>query len=190
MIRLHLASRSPRRRQLLQEAGIPFQLLDVDVEETVVGDPAPRAIAAALAEKKARAGAALVAKGVVLGSDTVVALDGRALGKPADRGHACEMLRDLAGSIHSVITGVSLVDAATGRALTETDETRVVMRGMTEAEITAYVASGESDDKAGGYAIQETGDRFVERIEGSYTNVVGLPMELLERMLCAWGESA
>ena len=180
---LFLASRSPRRRQLLTEAGIAFALIDVEVDESLDAPLPPIETARVLAERKARAGAELVEDGLVLGSDTIVALGERVLGKPDDRAHARAMLGDLSGQTHRVITGVALIDAATGDARVEADITEVLMRPMTPEEIAAYVATGESDDKAGAYAIQEKGDAFVERYEGSYSNVVGLPMELLGRML-------
>ena len=180
---LILASRSPRRRHLLQEAGIPFSCLDLDVDETLDESLPPAIYAEILAERKARAGAARCLQGRVLGADTVVAVGGTILGKPRDRDDARRMLRLLSGTTHEVITGVCLVDAPNGAADARHATTRITMRAMTEDEIAAYVASGESDDKAGAYAIQENGDRFVERVEGSYSNVVGLPMELLQTML-------
>ena len=183
MMHLRLASRSPRRRELLQEAGYSFDLVDVDVDETVEDALDPVAWARLLAERKAIAGAACVEDGWVLGADTVVALGARVLAKPVDRDDARGMLRDLSATNHEVITGVCLCHAATGARLVDADVTKIVMRSMTDGEIDAYVATGESDDKAGSYAIQETADRFVESIEGSYTNVVGLPMELLGRMV-------
>lgn len=182
-MRLHLASRSPRRRQLLAEAGIAFELVDVDVDETLDHPLPPIEVARHLAERKARAGAGVVRDGWVLGADTIVALGERVLGKPEDRAHARAMLTDLAGSTHRVVTGVCFVEAAGDRVVIDADVTEVVMRPMTADEIAAYVATGESDDKAGSYAIQEKGDAFVERIDGSYSNVVGLPMELVTRIL-------
>jgi septum formation protein len=182
---LYLASQSPRRRQLLAEAGIPFHALDLDVDETIPPDLAhdPPRVAALLAERKARAAIPLVRDGWILGADTIVRLEGVILGKPRDRAEARAMLRALSGSTHGVITGVCLLHVPGGACQVEVEETRVTMRALEAGEIDAYVESGESDGKAGAYAIQETADRFVTRLDGSYSNVVGLPMERVTRLL-------
>jgi septum formation protein len=145
-----------------------------------------------LALDKARAVAAGLARAgpepaVVLGADTVVAIDGQALGKPADREDARAMLRRLAGRAHDVITGIAVLDAATGRAETTAVVSRVRMADYGEGEIDAYVASGEPMDKAGAYAIQGGGGRLVAGLEGSFTNVVGLPLAETARLLAAFG---
>jgi septum formation protein len=185
MPRLHLASRSPRRRKLLEEAGIPYVPLDVEVDETSDESLAPEDLVVELARRKAMAGASLCHEGWVLGADTLVVLGERMLGKPADRREAERTLASLSGVEHRVLTGVALVDAAGdgSRDLAGFACTRVTMRRLDPEEIRAYVASGEADDKAGAYAIQENGGRFVERIEGSWSNVVGLPIELVEDLL-------
>ena len=126
-------------------------------------------------------------RGLVLGADTIVVLGDEIIGKPADEADARRILSQLSGAEQRVMTGVALVDAATGRRWLAHDVTRLRMRRMTPQEIDAYVAGGEAMGKAGAYAIQETGDRYVEQMDGSMTNVVGLPMELLERMLKAAG---
>jgi septum formation protein len=128
-------------------------------------------------------------EGLVLGADTIVELAGRIIGKPADKADAQRILSQLSGSEHHVLTGLALVDVAKRRRLLAHDITRIRMRRITPEEIDAYVAGGEAMGKAGAYAIQETGDRYVETIDGSLTNVVGLPMELLERMIKAVGYS-
>lgn len=180
---LILASASPRRRQLLGQLGRPFEVVPADVDETEPPGMAPQAVAETLAERKAQAVARQRAEGLVLGADTIVTDGTRIYGKPRDRDHAIETLSRLSSRPHWVITGVCLVDARTGRARTASDRTRVTMRAMTREEIEAYVDSGEAMGKAGAYAIQETGDRFVTQVDGSLSNVVGLPMELLTRML-------
>ena len=149
----------------------------------------PEALAESLAYLKAASTVQAhgLRKGLVLGADTVVVLKDKIIGKPADEADAQRILSELSGSEHRVVTGLALVDAATGRRLLDHETTHIRMRRMTPAEIQAYVASGEGLGKAGAYALQETGDRYVERIDGSRTNVVGLPMELLERMLKAAG---
>jgi len=188
---LVLASASPRRRTLLEKAGLRFRVAPADVPEDVPpGTPAAEA-AVSLAARKARAAAASLGKGpaVVLGADTVVALDdGRLLGKPADRAEAESHLRALSGTTHTVVTGVCLLDLPGGAEESFAVETRVTMRALAEEEVRAYAASGEGRDKAGGYALQETaGDRFVTRIQGSESNVVGLPVEEVLAALAARG---
>jgi septum formation protein len=180
---LWLASRSPRRRELLREAGIAYSLVDGEVDESYSPGVSPEDVAEMLALRKARAGARHARGGLVLGADTVVAIGDTLFGKPTDRADAIRMLRLLSGREHRVVTGIALVDVATGLARSARDCTRVWMRELPQVEIEAYVDSGESEGKAGAYAIQETGDRLVVRLEGSWSNVVGLPMELLGRML-------
>ena len=183
-VELVLASSSPQRRALLRESGIPFRAVDPPIPEPEHGpqtiDPSRRA--EALAYFKASAVRNTVDNPYVLGADTIVALGAKILGKPADEPGARLMLRDLSGSRHEVITGVALLGRR-GQRLIASEITHVTMRPMTRDEIEQYIASGEWIDKAGAYAIQETADRFVESVEGSFTNVVGLPLELVRRML-------
>jgi len=176
-----LASGSPRRRELLTEAGIPFEIDVSDVDETVEGLPAE--MVAVLAERKARAVAENREEGLVIGADTLVALDNRALGKPEDDDDARRMLRSLAGRTHDVLTGVCIIDAKTGKTLVDTVRSGVVFKPATDEEIEDYIATGEHRDKAGAYAIQGLGGRFVAGFEGSRTNIIGLPMERLTEML-------
>ena len=124
-----------------------------------------------------------VSHGLVLGADTLVALDDNIIGKPDSREHAIAILKRLSGRCQLVITGLCLIDAGTNRRCVASEITQVTMRPMSQAEIEAYVDSGEAMGKAGAYAIQETGDRFIERIDGSFSNVVGLPLTLLRRLL-------
>lgn len=187
MPRLVLASSSPRRRELLAGAGLRFEVLAAAVDEDALppGTP-PAAVARLLARAKARAVAALLApeSAVVLGADTVVALDdGRLLGKPSDRGQAEGHLRALSGTTHSVFTGVCLLGLPSGVEEVFHVETRVTMRPLSDAEVRDYAARGTGLDRAGGYSLQEGGDAWVTRLEGSRTNVVGLPIdEVLERL--------
>ena len=157
-----------------------------DLEEVLATGPLPEA-AARLALDKARAVAARVGAGVVLGADTIVVVDGEALGKPASSEEARVMLRRLRGREHEVITGVAIVDALSGRSETAAVESRVWMTSYGEAEIDAYVASGEPLDKAGAYAIQGGGAVLVAGLEGSFSNVVGLPLAETARLLAAFG---
>jgi nucleoside triphosphate pyrophosphatase len=124
---------------------------------------------------------------MVLGADTEVFLDGRALGKPADAIDAGRMLRALRGRVHEVITGLALVEVGGGREETTSVTTRVRMADYSDGEVEAYVATGEPFDKAGGYAVQGAGGRLVAEVDGCYTNVVGLPVETTRRLLAAWG---
>jgi len=189
-LKLILASNSPRRRELLRQAGYRFEVRPPPIEDRgVTGAPSPGALVESLAYLKAMASvdAHRMAEGLVLAADTVVVLAGRIIGKPADEADARRILSELSGSEHRVLTGMALVDVAKRHRLLAHDATRIRMRRITPAEIDTYVASGEAMGKAGAYALQETGDRYVEAIEGSLTNVVGLPMELLERMIKAAG---
>ena len=178
---LILASASPRRQELLTKMGLKFRVQPADVDERCEGAPEVRV--AILAERKARGVMEAGARGVIVASDTLVALDGRALGKPKDAADAVAMLKALSGRAHDVFTGVCLLDADTGRSETIVERTGIHFLPMSDAEIAAYVATGEPLDKAGAYGIQGRGGMFIDRIEGSYSNVVGLPMALVRSML-------
>lgn len=163
-----------------------FEVLPSDIDELLEGPPSGETVAA-LALAKARAVAGRVGRGVVLGADTVVVLDGVALGKPVNVGEARSMLRRLRGRAHEVITGVGVVDAGTGREEATAVVTRVVMADVGDDAIEAYVASGEPLDKAGAYAIQGRGGALVAGFVGSYSNVVGLPLAATARLLERFG---
>lgn len=184
---LILASGSPRRRRLLTEMGYQFGVIVPGVDETLLPDAEAADEAERIAVAKAREVARRAPPAVILAADTLCALDGEVIGKPADREDARCILRRLSGTRHHVITGLCVLDPRTGRAVSESVATAVVMKPMTDAQIRDYVDSGESDGKAGAYAIQETGDRYVERIEGSFDNVVGLPTERLAVLLREFG---
>ena len=183
---LVLASASPRRRELLQQAGLPFEIVVSSVDESLHPLTPPEEAALELAERKARAVAQRMGDRdvLVLAADTIVAVGARMLGKAADDHEAAEMLRALSGTRHRVITGVCALrtkDLALSRGF---ERTYVTMRPIRDAEIAAYVASGEWKDKAGAYAIQETADRFVTSLqEGGFDNVVGLPVRMSLRLL-------
>lgn len=184
---LVLASASPRRRELLGKLGVEFDVVTSGADETPPEGVAPDEVARLVARRKAES-VARTRDDAVLGADTiVVASDGEILGKPADAADARRMLRKLAGTTHRVVTGVCLATDRGRRIATESSSTSVTMRAVGDDEIDAYVASGESFDKAGAYAIQETGDRFVVGVVGSFTNVVGLPLEIVAPMLAAAG---
>jgi nucleoside triphosphate pyrophosphatase len=184
---LVLASASPRRQELLRNAGISFTVQPADVDETPLPGELPRECAERLARDKALAVWRLRPQDVVLGADTIVVVDEAILGKPIDAADAARMLRQLSGRVHRVITGVCVVEAAgTGenRELrTASETTLVTMNDLSDDEIRDYVATGEPMDKAGAYAIQGMASRWIPRIEGDYSNVVGLPVALVYRML-------
>jgi len=181
--RLILASSSPQRRALLAEAGYEFDVLapGAGAEASPRGDP--RELAERLAYFKARHAADRVEAGLVLGADTICALGEQVLGKPANDDEARHILRTLAGTRHQVITGLCLIDAASGLRLIGSEATWVTMRPMSDSQIEHYVVSGAGAGKAGAYAVQMAHDPYVETIEGSMSNVIGLPMELLALML-------
>ncbi len=182
-----LASASPRRRELLQQIGVRFSLLPVDVAEEAHPNEAPEVMVLRLALEKARAGRARLDAtdtAPVLGADTVVVSHGKVLGKPKDREHALEMLLSLGGERHQVMTAVAVV-GADGEEQSRLSVSTVQFRCIDPDEASAYWASGEPADKAGGYAIQGLAALFIERLEGSYSGVMGLPLfetaELLNR---------
>src|SRR5579862_9282483 len=182
---LILASASPRRQELLRNAGIPFTVQPADIDETPLAGESPRACAERLAREKARAVHQHYPHDFVLGADTIVVVDDLILGKPRDAQDAARMLRMLSGRQHSVITGVCLSSSPSEVVSSET--TLVNMSGIMDDEIRDYVATGEPMDKAGAYAIQGIASRWISRIEGDYSNVVGLPVARVYEMLKASG---
>ncbi|MEN4938320.1 Maf-like protein [Stenotrophomonas sp. TWI1151] len=181
---LYLASRSPRRNELLARLERPFQALELDVPEVRAPDESAADYVQRVAADKARAGWALVAhdpEAVVLGSDTEVVLDGRVFGKPADAADACAMLRALAGRTHQVMTAVALVAAGREQGVLVVSE--VTFAAIDEDRIAAYVASREPMDKAGAYAIQGGAERYIRHLAGSYSGVMGLPLQQTEQLL-------
>jgi len=184
---LVLASASPRRRELLAAAGIAFEVLPVDLDETPLDGELPEAHVRRLALAKAEAARAQRPEAVVLGADTIVVAAGRILGKPRDAEDAAWMLRTLAGRAHEVLTGVAV--AGVRGCTVELERTRVWFAPLSDQEIGDYVGSGEPRDKAGAYAIQGLASKFVLRIDGSYSNVVGLPVALVYRLLKDYSEA-
>jgi len=180
--RLILASGSPRRRAFLESLGLRFEVRPAQLDETPAPDEDPRGYVRRLAMEKAAAVGVHFPQATVLAADTTVVLDGEVLGKPEDASDAHRMLSRLSGRTHSVLTGVALGGASSGQVLVET---RVRFRVLQPGQLRWYIASGEPMDKAGAYAIQGLGGAFVEAIDGSYSNVVGLPLvetlALLER---------
>jgi septum formation protein len=191
---LILASASPRRQELLRNAGIPFEVQPADIDETPRSGESPRDCAERLALEKALAIFQKRPEGFVLGADTIVVVDAAILGKPRDADHAARMLRLLSGRTHAVITGVCVVRPVAGgqwsvasNVNTASETTLVTFCELSDNEIREYIASGEPMDKAGAYAIQGIASRWIPRIEGDYSNVVGLPVALVYRMLKSHG---
>lgn len=182
-----LASNSPRRRELLTQVGLTFTVAPADADESVLPGEAPEAYAVRVALDKARIAAERAGEGIVIAADTIVVIGDSILGKPADVRDAERMLMSLAGKEHRVVTALAVIDSASSRRLTRISVTKVWFRDLTVREIAAYVATGEPMDKAGAYGIQERGALLVERIEGCYSNVVGLPLSLLGEMLREFG---
>jgi septum formation protein len=176
---LILASRSPQRSAILEQLGVPFEARAANVEEVVDGDPGE--VAAENARRKALALAAEAGQAIVLGADTVVALEGRILPKPRDEAQAAEWLRALSGRTHEVLGGVCLARGA--ELLEALARTLVRFRALRDADVDWYLASGEWRERAGGYAVQGRGAALVETIEGDYPNVVGLSVTALLRLI-------
>jgi septum formation protein len=182
--KLILASASPRRAEILRTVGWPFETLAVDIDESRRAGEAAAAYVERVARAKADAAAALCVPGAtILGADTVVVIENEILGKPLDDEDARRMLRLLRDRWHQVLTGVALVNGETGSAKVAHEVTEVRFAAMTEDEISWYVATGEPKDKAGAYAIQGQGARFIKEIRGDYSNVVGLPVRLLYELM-------
>ena len=190
MATLYLASGSPRRRELLTQIALPFTTLIAPIDENILSDETPHAYVERLARAKAQAGLALLepsTDAVVLGADTAVVLDGRVLGKPANRDEAVATLSALSGREHQVLTAVALVSQA--KTAVRVVSSQVRFRPLRLAEIEAYWATGEPQDKAGSYAIQGLAAVFVSQLQGSYSAVVGLPLCETAEMLAEFAIS-
>jgi septum formation protein len=194
---LLLASQSTRRRELLALLGLPFETTAPNVVETPQTGEPPAALVARLSQAKARAACSeqqtpsgsspSVENTIIIACDTVVAMDGEMLGKPRDATEATTTLRRLRRQTHAVYSAITLLEPATGHTLTDVAQTKVTMRPYTDAEIDAYVVSGDPMDKAGAYGIQHPGFHPVTELRGCYANVMGLPLCHLARCLRAWG---
>ena len=186
-MKIILASSSPRRAEILREAGIPFEIRATHVDETPLPGEAARGMVARLAEAKARASAAeigaVLRDCIIVGADTAVELGGEILGKPRDSAHAREMLARLSASTHHVHTGIFLLRLPGNATRAAVENSAVTFAPLSEKEIDTYVASGEPMGKAGAYAIQGIAGRYIPRIEGCYFNVVGLPLARVYALL-------
>jgi len=180
---LILASASPRRRELLQQAGVTFTVIPSNAAEDVLPSEAPAAYALRVAEAKAREVATTHPGSVVLGADTIVVINQTILGKPRDHNDGHRMLRLLSGQVHAVMTAFVVIRSDGQAATRQVVTTTVTFKSLSDEQIQAYLATGEPFDKAGAYAVQGLGAALVEKVDGSYTNVVGLPLdEVLEAL--------
>jgi len=179
-----LASESPRRRNLLESLGIDFEVIPSNIDENLdlVNDLAEE-VAKSLAYRKALCVAKRLSSGIVIGADTIVIFEGTIFGKPVDDNDAYEVLSKLSGKSHQVITGIALIDSTTGKELLDFEISDVKFSELSNDRINAYINTKEHVGKAGSYAIQGKGSLFVERISGCYFNVVGLPLNKLDKML-------
>jgi septum formation protein len=190
-LKLILASASPRRAEILRNAGIRFEIWSTDVDESRLDNESPGEYVRRLALAKALAAAEktpdLAADDPIIGADTVVVVDSAILGKPASSDDAKRMLRSISGSVHEVHTGLALLQTSGMQQRVAEEITRVHFAHLSDQEIEDYIATGEPFDKAGAYAIQGVGGRFVKRIEGCYFNVMGLPLARLWTLLREFG---
>jgi septum formation protein len=182
-----LASGSPRRKEILEKTGLPFVVDPSNFEEDLKQDLEPKELAKALSLGKAKDVAKRHKNAIVIGADSITLLNGKVLGKPHTIEKAIKMLLDLSGSTHSAITGYTIIDTESGKIFSDAVETKIYFRDLSKEEIEKYVATGEPLDKAGAYAIQGKGKKLVEKIEGDYYNVMGLPLSSLVKNLKKFG---
>ncbi len=182
-MRIILASTSPRRKELLEKAGVVFEVVRSNYEEDMTLPLPPLELAKYLSRGKAEAVAQDYTDAVVIGADTFVTYEGMLLGKPHTPERAKEMLGMLSGKAHTVITGFTIIDTKTGTSISEAVESTVYFKNLSEQEIDAYVSTGEPLDKTGAYTIQGAGKTLVDHIEGDYDNVVGLPVSAVLEVL-------
>ncbi|ADL07504.1 Maf family protein [Thermosediminibacter oceani] len=185
--KLILASASPRRRELLAQLGLDFKVIPSGIDETSLTAGPPELVAVRLAEQKAADVAMRAGEGIVIGADTIVVVDDSILGKPKDENDARKMLTRLSGRWHRVYTGIAVIHTASGGKISDYEESRVKFKKLSPREIENYIKTGEPMDKAGGYGIQGKGALLVEKIEGCYYNIVGLPLFKLGAMLSHFG---
>ncbi|OGK14041.1 septum formation protein Maf [Candidatus Roizmanbacteria bacterium RIFCSPLOWO2_02_FULL_37_19] len=186
-MRIILASQSPRRKKLLKQIGLPFSVDPSTYDEIIDKKMTPEELAVYLSRKKAEDVARRYKNALIVGADTFVVFHNEIIGKPQDKTHAFEILKKFSGKTHMIISGITVINTKTGKMISETEQTRVTFRVLSDAEIKAYVQTGEPLDKAGAYGIQERGAKFVKKIEGDYFNVVGLPISKLIYILQQFG---
>jgi septum formation protein len=179
MRQIILASLSPRRKELLENAGIKFKVIDSKINEYFDPKLKPDELVKKLSLEKARAVRGKFKDAIIIAADTLVFSDGKILGKPRDQKDARKMLEFLSGKTHSLITGFTIIDAKTNKIITRSEETKVTMREISKGEIDSYLKTGEPFDKAGAYAIQGIAKKFIKRIDGDLSNAIGLPISTL-----------
>ena len=182
-----LASSSPRRKEILEKSGLSFVIDPSSFEEDMNQNLGSAELVKVLSLGKAKDVAKRHKNAIVIGADSIICLNRKVLGKPHTKGEAIRMLSELSGSIHSAITGFTMIDTDSGKTFTDSVETKIYFRKLTEEEIEKYVETGEPLDKAGAYAIQGKGAMFVKKIEGDYFNILGLPLNDVIRALKRFG---
>ncbi len=187
MRKIILASSSPRRKEILKRANIPFRVETSNYEEDMTLDLKPEDLVKYLSEEKAKDIAFKYKDAIIIGADTLISFQGKVLGKPGDKVRAKEMLKSLSGKSHSVFTGYAILDTKNGKKLTNAVETKVYFNKLLENEIDEYVATGEPIDRVGSYSINGLGRKLINRIDGDYDNVVGLPLQSLAKDLKKFG---
>lgn len=187
MRKIILASTSPRRKKLLSRIGLPFEVQASDYEEDMKLDLTPKELVKHLSKGKAEAVAKNYEDAIVIGADSIVVHKNEVFGKPTSTAEAKEMLKKLSGTVHSVITGFTIIDTKTNKSVSQAIEAKIYFREVTEEEMDAYIKTGEPMDKAGAYAVQGLGAIFVEKIEGDFTGVIGLPLFALAKELKNFG---
>jgi septum formation protein len=187
MKKIILASASPRRKELLEKIGLKFEVEPGDINEELQSDLPPQELAKKLSQEKALAVSKKYSDAIIIAADTIGVFEGKIVGKPRTSTEATKMLRMLNGKSHLVVTGFTIIDTKTGKTVSKSVETTVYFRKLTEAEIDAYVKTGEPLDKAGGYALQGLGALIVEKITGDFYNVIGLPLSALVESLKTFG---
>lgn len=187
MQKIYLASTSPRRKMLLKNAGIDFEICEVNYDEDMTLDMPPTELAKFLSRGKAESALLTIDEGIIIAADTFIVFDGKIMGKPLIEKIAKETLRAISSKVLDVVTGLTVVDASSGKVISEAVVTKVYMKAMDNEEIDAYVATGEPLDKAGAFGIQGKGIFLVEKIEGGHSNAVGLPMFELGKILKDFG---
>jgi septum formation protein len=183
MQKIILASTSPRRKELLEKIGLKFSMADSGYEENMNSKKSPKALAKFLSAGKAEAVASKLKSGIVIGCDTIVVLGKEIIGKPENPARAKKVLSKLSGKTHLVVSGITVIDAASKKKVSRAVETKVYFKKLSPAEIEGYVATGDPIDKAGAYGIQTIGAVLVKKVDGDYNNVMGLPISELADML-------
>jgi len=183
MKQIILASKSPRRKELLENIGLKFKIVPSDINEDLISFSSPKEYAERLSKEKAKKVVEEYQDAIIIGADSIVILNGEIIGKPKSLENAKEILRKLSGRKHTVITGFTVVDSKTGKSVTKSVLSSVTFKKLSEEEIDDYVTTGELMDKAGAYAIQEKAGAFIEKVEGDFFNIVGLPIFALCKVL-------